>query len=677
VSATEALAAARDHLRKLQHPDGWWKAELETNVTMDAEDLLLRHFLGILEPDLAAASAQWIRGNQRQDGTWATFYGGPPDLSTTIEAYVGLRLAGDDPTAAHMAAAAAWVRANGGIAASRVFTRIWLAIVGQWRWEDLPVLPPEIMFLPPWAPLNVYSLGCWARQTVVALTMVMAHRPARVLPFDLHDLDPAEPSAAPAVGAVRGARHTVAGLAGATGAAGRFEALDTLLHRYERLPRWFLPRTPLRRAALDRAERWVVRRQEADGLWGGIQPPVVYSIMALHLQGYAVDHPVIQAALNGLEDFVIHDHRGRRLEACQSPVWDTALAVVALTDAGVDPEDPAVADAARWLVNEEVRVPGDWSVRRPGLAPGGWAFEFANDHYPDIDDTAEVVLALRRAYPHAAAAASASPLARAITADAGLGSEAMEACSRGVDWTLGMQCRQGGWGAFDVDNDSAIVAALPFCDFGEVTDPPSADVTAHVIEMLAESPGVPAGPLQRGVEWLWGQQEADGSWFGRWGVNYLYGTGAALPALVAAGVPLDDPRLGRAVDWLVDHQNADGGWGEDLRSYIDESQHGRGASTASQTAWALLALIAAGQADHRATAQGVAWLVEQQRPDGTWDEPWFTGTGFPWDFSINYHLYRLVWPVMALGRYVRATGGLDLDNSDRTAVAEHAGTTPP
>ena len=621
-----ALAAARDHLRKLQQPDGWWKAELETNVTMDAEDLLLRHFLGILEPGLASASAKWIRAAQRADGTWATFHGGPGDMSTTIEAYVALRLAGDAPSEPHMAAAAEFVRANGGIAASRVFTRIWLAIVGRWDWEDLPVLPAEIMFLPPWAPLNIYDFGCWARQTIVALTIVMAHRPARALPFGLAELiAPVEPE-------VGGRVRRDAGL---RTAAGRFQALDRLLHRYERLPRWFLPRTVLRRAALGRAEQWVVRRQEADGLWGGIQPPVVYSIMALHLQGYPLDHPVLRAALDGLEDFAIHDDRGRRIEACQSPVWDTALAVVALRDAGVEADDPVVAEGARWLLGEEIRVAGDWAVRRPQLAPGGWAFEFANDNYPDIDDTAEVILALRRA---------------------GLGAAADAACRRGVDWTVGMQCRDGGWGAFDIDNDSRLVAALPFCDFGEVTDPPSADVTAHVVEMLAESPGVDPAVLARGVDWLSGQQEDDGSWFGRWGVNYVYGTGAAVPALVAAGVPASDPRIRRAVAWLESCHNPDGGWGEDLRSYIDSSWHGRGESTASQTAWALLALLAAGEHDHPVTQAGVAWLVANQTADGTWDEPWFTGTGFPWDFSINYHLYRLVWPLMALGRYTRAVG---------------------
>jgi squalene-hopene/tetraprenyl-beta-curcumene cyclase len=621
-SAEDALTAAREHLLALQSSEGWWKAELETNVTMEAEDLLLRHFLGILDPEQTAETARWIRANQREDGTWGTFFGSPPDLSATIEAYVALRLAGDESTQTHMTRAAAWVRAQGGIDSSRVFTRIWLAVVGRWDWDDLPLLPAEIMFLPAQIPFNVYDFACWARQTVVALTVVMSFRPSCPLPFDVDELrsDPPPP---------RRPRSSI------RTRAGKFEALDHLLHRYERLPGWFLPRRALRRAALHRADRWIVKRQEADGLWGGIQPPVVYSIIALRLLGYSVDHPVLRAALEGLDAFTVHDEKGRRIEACQSPVWDTALAVVALTDAGVDPSDPSITRAARWLTAEEVKVTGDWAVRRPGLTPSGWAFEFSNDHYPDIDDTAEVILALRR-----------------VATDTIPGLE--DACRRGAAWTLGMQCRSGGWGAFDADNDSRLVASLPFCDFGEVTDPPSADVTAHVLEMLATEPGVAPAVMNKAVAWLSDQQEVDGSWFGRWGVNYLYGTGAAVPALVAAGVDPGDDRIRRAVAWLEDHQNPDGGWGEDLRSYREAAWRGRGESTASQTAWALLALLAVGERDGDSCRQGVEWLVRTQDPTGTWDEPWYTGTGFPWDFSINYHLYRLVWPVMALGRYVNA-----------------------
>ena len=476
--AMSATKAATEHLLSLQHQEGWWKGELETNVTMDAEDLMLRHFLGRLDRRVAEASARWIRSNQSPDGTWATFHGGPPDLSTTIEAYVALRLAGDPEDAPHMATASEWIRNAGGLGAARVFTRIWLALLGEWAWSDLPVLPPEIMFLPSRVPLNIYDFACWARQTVVALTVVMAFRPVRPLPFSLDGLRVEGPAA--------------------NRPGGFFGGLDRILHRYERLPAWFLPRTVLRKAALARAERWILQRQEADGLWGGIQPPVVYSIMALHLLGYPLDHPALAAAFSGLDGFTVEDERGRRLEACQSPVWDTALALIALADAGVAPDHPAVQAGATWLAAEEITVPGDWKVRRPDLAPGGWAFEFANDHYPDVDDTAEVVLALRRS-GHSRDTGGAA------------------ACDRAVTWTLGMRSRSGAWGAFDADNVSRLVASLPFCDFGEVTDPPSADVTAHVVEMLAAEPGVPAGVIERAVDWLWSEQEPDGSWFGRWG----------------------------------------------------------------------------------------------------------------------------------------------------------------
>jgi squalene-hopene/tetraprenyl-beta-curcumene cyclase len=625
--AEQALGAAVDHLRGLQDPAGWWKGELETNVTMDAEDLMLRQFLGVLDPEDAAASARWIRSRQRADGTWANFHEGPADLSTTIEAWVALRLAGDAPDAPHMAKAAAFVRDAGGLPRSRVFTRLWLALFGLWPWDSLPALPPEVIFLPSWFPLNVYDFGCWARQTIVALTVVAAHRPVRPMPFGIEELWP-DPSDAP-----------VAAPARRRGIAGAFTLLDRVLHRWESLAAMPPVRATVRAGALAAAERWIVRRQEADGGWGGIQPPWVYSLMALHLLGYPMDHPVMARGFAGLEGFTIRergsDDEGptRRLEACQSPVWDTALALIALRDAGVPEDDPAVVRSADWLVGEEVTVRGDWAVRRPHLAPGGWAFEFANDNYPDIDDTAEVVLALERAPLDAAGAA---------------------AVMRGRRWVEGMVSRDGGWGAFDADNMRAICRKLPFCDFGEVIDPPSADVTGHVLEMLAGDEAADLALVAGGIEWLTRTQEPDGCWFGRWGANYVYGTGAVVPALVAAGVAPEDSRIRRAVEWLERHQAEDGGWGEDLRSYEDPSLRGRGPSTASQTAWALMALVAAGEAAAPAACAGVDYLVATQREDGTWDEPWYTGTGFPGDFYINYHLYRLVFPVSALGRWVRA-----------------------
>jgi squalene-hopene/tetraprenyl-beta-curcumene cyclase len=639
--AEVALERACEHLLALQDEQGWWRGELQTNVTMDAEDLLLREFLGVRREAETARTAAWIRSQQRADGTWANFHGGPGDVSTTVEAYWALRLSGDEPHEPHMRAAAEWVRSEGGIAAARVFTHLWLALFGLWSWDGVPALPAEVTLLPRWVPLNVYDFACWARQTIVALSIVKALRPVHALPFGLDELrSPAADT--PPVQAVRRSLRSRA-----------LDALDALLRRYERHPIGVL-----RRLALARAERWVVDRQEADGSWGGIQPPWVYSLIALRLRGYALEHPVMRRGLQGIETFTVEDRddaygvgapagRSRRLEACQSPIWDTALAMVALSDAGLAPEHPAMLRAGAWLLDEEVTVRGDWAVERPQLAPGGWAFEFANVNYPDVDDTAEVALALLRLR----AGGGASP------------AEIDGAVERGRAWLVGMQSRGGGWGAFDADNVRALVRELPFLDFGEVIDEPSADVTAHALELLGALGLGGSAAARAGTRWLLAEQEADGSWFGRWGVNHVYGTGAAVPGLVAVGIDPAEPCIRRAVRWLERHQNEDGGWGEDPRSYDDPLWIGRGPSTASQTAWALLALHAAGE--HGAAVQrGVGWLVERQRDDGGWDEPQYTGTGFPSDYYINYHLYRLTFPMMALGRCLGAAPAASLGGGE-------------
>jgi squalene-hopene/tetraprenyl-beta-curcumene cyclase len=670
-----ALERACERLLCLQDESGWWKGELRTNVTMDAEDMLLREFLDIRQAEETERSAAWIRSQQRADGTWANFEGGPGELSTTIEAYWALRMAGDDPAAEHMRAAAEFVRAEGGIERARVFTHVWLALFGLWPWEQVPALPPEIVLLPAWVPLNIYDFACWARQTIVALSVVIAHRPHHPLPFALEELHGSEPWRAAVPKSVR---------------ARWLARLDRVLRVYERRP----PR-PLRRLALDRAERWIVRRQEADGSWGGIQPPWVYSLMALHLGGYPLEHPVMRRGIEGIDGFMIESPKegastppvssngsastgfargaparaSRRLEACQSPVWDTALAVVALSDAGLPGDHEALVHAGEWLLGEEVATAGDWRVARPGLKPGGWAFEFANDNYPDVDDTAEVVLALLRLRDDSRARMG-HPLAVSARFDEGPAhvparepvalERARRAIDRAVAWTKGMQSGDGAWGAFDADNTRALVRELPFLDFGEVIDEPSADVTAHAVEMLAALGRAHEPEVERAVRWLRARQEPDGSWWGRWGVNHIYGTGAVVPALIAAGVAPSEPCIRRALRWLEAHQNEDGGWGEDPRSYDSPEWVGRGESTASQTAWALLALHAAGERS-QAVERGIGWLVSSQNEDGGWDEPQYTGTGFPSDYYINYHLYRLVFPVMALGRCLAAAGQAGID----------------
>lgn len=619
------LAAGVAHLKGRQHPDGWWKGELATNVTMDAEDMLLRHVLDIVVPDDQERSARWIRSQQRADGSWGDFPGAPGTLSTTVEAWVALRLAGDPEDAEHLTRAAGWVRAHGGLEGARVFTHMWLSLVGLWSWDQCPTLPPELMFLPRWAPLNIYQWGCWARQTIVPLSIVSATRPVVPVPFD----------AAPLLTGAEPARFdplwTIAGL---------FQRLDVGVRLFGKLPP-----NPLRRLAMRQAAEWILARQEADGGWGGIQPPWVYSILALWQMGYPLDHPALKAALRGLDDFFVEvpDAPGgpmRWLEACQSPVWDTGLALAALLEAGTPTDDPAVLRAADWLLAEQVTADGDWQVQRPHLPSAGWAFEFANDVYPDIDDTAEMVLALRGV---------AHPEPERLRA----------ALDRAVAWTVGMQSKDGGWGAFDADNTRTLPTKLPFCDFGNVIDPPSADVTGHVVEMMAVEGLADSLECRRGVDWLLAHQEQDGSWFGRWGANHLYGTGAVVPALVAAGVPVDHPAIRAAVAWLEEHQNVDGGWGEDLRSYRDPAWIGRGASTPSQTGWALLALLAAGECGpHGPSASvqhGITRLLATQRPDGGWDEELYTGTGFPGFFYIGYEMYRQVFPMWALGRYARLT----------------------
>jgi squalene-hopene/tetraprenyl-beta-curcumene cyclase len=668
--AEMGLKLACEHLLSLQDEEGWWRGELQTNVTMDAEDKLLREFLGVRRADETERSAAWIRSQQRTDGTWANFYGAPGELSTTIEAYWALRLAGDPPEAEHMLSAAEFIRQEGGLEQARVFTHLWLALFGLWSWDRVPALPPEIILMPSWLPLNVYDFACWARQTIVALSVVKAHRPVQPLDFGLDELNGRRGAADAPEQPVSRRREWLA-------------RLDRALRAYERRPIG-----PLRRLSLGRAERWMVRRQEADGSWGGIQPPWVYSLIALRLAGYPLEHPVMRRGLEGLDTFMIEDQddsRGvgapvgssRRLEACQSPVWDTALAMVALSDAGFAGEHPAMLRAADWLLGEEVTVRGDWAVARPGLAPGGWAFEFANVNYPDVDDTAEVVLALRRVARRPAVPApdrthgdTASENGRRPRLE--VSSRISGAVARALEWVEGMQSSNGGWGAFDADNTRAVVRELPFLDFGEVMDEPSADVTAHTVEMLGELGLSDAPAARRGVQWLIDHQEDDGSWWGRWGVNHIYGTGAAIPALIAAGIDPSHACIRSAVAWLARIQNEDGGWGEDPRSYDEPRWIGRGPSTASQTAWALLALHAAGERSP-ALERGVGWLLDTQRADGGWDEPQYTGTGFPSDYYINYHLYRLTFPIMALGRCLAAAARDGADIPPGASIGQNGG----
>ncbi len=600
----EALQAAVDWLWQRQDGQGWWVGELETNATMTAEHVLLLRFLGLPLDAIRAGAVQHLLGCQRRDGSWALYHDGPADLSTTIEAYAALKVLGVDPARDEMARALHVILQLGGSAHARVFTKIWLALFGEYPWAGVPSMPPELVHFPLWAPLNLYDFACWARGTIAPLLIVISRRPVRSLGVGLSEL------VAPGTG------HLLTRVSG----SGIFWWLEKLQKLYE-----CLPRQPGRARARRQLVDWIVERQEADGGWGGIQPPWVYSLIALDLEGMGLDHPVMRRGIQGLDGFALEDEGGWRFQACMSPVWDTAWAVLALRRAGVPREDARLQRAVGWLLQEQISSGGDWQVKCRGVECGGWAFEFENDTYPDIDDAAVVVLALLEA---------ARP------------SVATAAIERAVRWIVAMRSQGGAWAAFDRDNTRELVYRLPFADFGAMLDPPSEDVTAHVLEMLAGVGRDGSDPVvAAGLAYLRRTQRPWGSWYGRWGVNHVYGTWCVIAALTALGTGADLVR--RGTDWLLSAQNPDGGWGETCHSYVDESFAGVGRSTASQTAWAALSLQAAGLGAHPACRAGLDFLRERQA-EGTWDEPEFTGTGFPRDFYINYHLYRHVFPTMAL-----------------------------
>ena len=632
------VSRSQEYFARTQSTEGYWWGELESNPTMEAEYLMLTHFLGIGDEDTWRKLANHLLKSQREDGTWGQYYGSPGDLSTSVECYFALKLAGVSPDAPRMVKAREFILSKGGLPRARVFTKIWLALFGQWDWKHVPAIPPEMALLPSWVPMNLYDFSSWARATMLPLSIVITHRPARSIPDSaaIPELFPNEQKKSPRP-------RSMVGVAG-------------VFHLADRIFRWYnsFPWHPMRRIAIRRAVKWIIEHQEEDGSWGGIQPPWVYSLIALKVLGYDVDHPVMRKGIEGFQGFTIEEDGAIRVQACVSPVWDTCLAMIALEDSGLPPDNPILRRAGEWLIRAQVADGGDWQVRAKDTTPGGWAFEFANSAYPDIDDTAEALIALKQA-------SLSDPESQ------------RKAIRRGAEWMLGMQSKNGGWAAFDKDNTRRAVAAIPFADFGEMIDPPSADVTAHVVEALVRV-GYPAdmGPLRKAARYLWNEQEEDGPWFGRWGVNYIYGTGAVLPALKAMGEDMSAEAVRRAVAWLVAHQNEDGGWGETCASYADLDLAGQGPSSASQTSWALLALLAAGESDSHAVRRGIEYLVATQRADGTWDEPWFTGAGFPGygvgsrskgtrrqgvelpsGFMIKYHLYRNYWPLMALGRFSR------------------------
>lgn len=676
-SVSEAVALTRDYLLDRQQPEGYWVGELEGDTILESEYALLLTYLGQEKSETVRRLAAYIAKLQLPDGGWTLYPGGPLEISGSVKAYWVLKIAGYDIESEPMVRARRAIRAAGGAERVNSFTRYYLALLGIIKYHQCPAVPPELMFIPHWAPFNIYEMSSWSRTILVPLSLLWAFQPSRQLPADykIDELFLNAPDRLPM-------------------SMPPSQQLDALKKR-TRLPwdrifqsidrAWKLGEKlrikPLRGAAIRRAADWMITRfADSDGL-GAIFPPIIWSIVALKCLGHTHDSSEVQRQLKELERLGIDGEDGSlRLQPCKSPVWDSAIALISLREAGVPSEHPRLKKAVDWLLSKEVRTKGDWSVRNPDLEPGGWFFEFSNRFYPDVDDTTMVAMALAACLPGddvrswQAAIVGTGPqghtshpefrgVVSARVSDPVGAVEDIEAMrpilaalQRGARWMLGMQCANGGWGAFDRDNDRELLTRVPFADHNAMIDPPTADITARVLEMLGRLGFDPDHPsVQRGLDFVWQEQERDHAWYGRWGVNYIYGTWQVLVGLREIGVSAGDPRMRSAAHWLKDSQQANGGWGETPESYDRPELRGQGPTTASQTAWALLGLMAAGEAHSPAVRRGVAYLISTQQQDGSWNEEWFTGTGFPRVFYLRYHLYRIYFPLMALARYARAT----------------------
>jgi squalene-hopene/tetraprenyl-beta-curcumene cyclase len=618
-SLEQAIGRGASYLLSLQAEEGYWLGELEADSTLESDYIYYLHVLGKADPERIAKLANYVRSRQGPDGGWNTHPGGPSELNATAKAYFALKLAGDAADTPHMTRARETVHRLGGLEHTNSYVRFYLALVGAVGWELVPAIPPELMLLPTWFYFNIYEMSSWTRGIVIPMAILSTVRPNWRLPerAQVGELfrDPSQKSAA-----FDWSNQLLSW-------KNFFLALDRALKLYEKLP-W----KPLRQRALREAKAWMLNHVErSDGL-AAIYPAMMNSIFALMALGHGPDDPLTAREIREFARFEIEESDAIRLQPCVSPVWDTCIAMVALEEAGLPADHPALVKAADWILSKQVLGPGDWQVKNKDAEPGGWAFEFRNDWYPDVDDTAFVLMALQRVrYPDPAR---------------------MEAAvRRGIQWLLSMQNRDGGWGAFDRDNDRKFLCNIPFADHNAMIDPSTADVTARVVECLGRF-GWPANhpAIQRGVKFLQKDQSEDGAWFGRWGVNYVYGTGGVLRALEA--VSLGAQEYGqRAVNWLRSVQRPDGGFGESLYSYDDPAAKGQGNSTPSQTAWGLIGLLSAADTRDPAIANAAAYLMCQQNEDGSWSESEFTGTGFPCVFYLKYHLYRNSFPLHALARY--------------------------
>ena len=628
-----SIRAATEALLKQQQGDGHWVYELEADATIPAEYVLLVHYLGETPNlELERKIGVYLRRIQGAHGGWPLYHDGALDLSATVKAYFALKMIGDPIDAPHMARAREEILKRGGAIKANVFTRILLALYGETSWMNVPTVPVELILLPRWFPIHLSKMSYWARTVIVPLLVLAAKRPVARNPRGIHVAElfvPGVPAASPR--APHQNRYWSA----------FFTALDWGLKRFE--PFW--PKK-LRARAIERCRAWTTERLNGEDGLGAIYPAMANSVMMYDVLGYSPDHPDRAIARRSVEKLlVVKDHEAY-CQPCVSPVWDTALAAHALMETGDERAGAAVARSLDWLKPLQVLdVKGDWAEEKPHVRPGGWAFQYRNDHYPDLDDTAVVAMVLDRAQKRG--------LVRGMD----------EAIARGAEWVYGLQSRNGGWGAFDADNSYYYLNNIPFADHGALLDPPTEDVSGRCVGMIAQLGGDKVR-MRAGVDYLIKTQMPDGSWFGRWGVNYIYGTWSALAGLNAAGLPSEHETMTRAVEWLAAIQNADGGWGESCDSYkLDYKGYEPAPSTPSQTAWALLGLMAAGAVDHPAVARGIDWLARNQQADGQWDQPHYTGGGFPRVFYLNYHGYPKFFPLWALARYRNLKAG----NSRRVA----------
>ena len=641
---TSAIDRAAEWLVAAQDPEGYWCGELEGDTILESEYVLLLAWLGRHDSLEAHKAARYILSKQLPDGGWAIYPGGKLEISASVKAYFALKLSGHAAGAENMQRARRAILAHGGADAVNSFTRYYLALLGQISYQQCPAVPPEFLLLPSWFPVNLYSISAWSRTILVPLSIMSAHRPVRSLDarLGIRELFLNPPAEWPPL--------RCPGLKGGTGPL----SWDRFFRVVDNAWKWCQRHRllPLRRRAIDVAARWMIDRFEgSDGL-GAIFPPIIWSIVALKCLGHGDDSPHVQYCHDQLRRLMIEEDDTLRLQPCKSPVWDTAIALRALAAAGNNDGRDDAQRAVAWLLDKQIRRSGDWATKVQA-EPGGWCFEHANDYYPDMDDTAMVAMALAEQF----IASTDGPHSSDREGDTSeLLSRTTKAIALAERWMLAFQNRDGGWGAFDRDNDAEFLCHVPFADHNAMIDPSTPDLTARVLEALGTlglRVGDPA--VDRGLAYLRSSQEADGSWFGRWGVNYIYGTWQVLTGLAAVGVPSDDPLMAAGAEWLLAHQQPTGGWGESCDTYADPHLRGQGPPTASQTAWAVLGLIAAGRQHDPATLRGVRYLMAQQSDDGSWDETEFTGTGFPLVFYLRYHLYRVYFPLLSLSRWRNAT----------------------